>query len=264
MQETNNNTSSTPRVVAWYSDGAASAVAAKLAIEKYGSRVQVVKCDTTNDEHPDNVRFRKDVERWLGSEVQLIRSKKYDGIDDVFEKTRYMAGIAGARCTTELKKMVRESYQLPDDVHVFGYTLEESKRAKRFEKNHPELECDWILIDQFVRKQDCHDILSRAGISRPQMYELGFEHNNCIGCVKAASPGYWQKIRDHFPEVFNRRAAQSRDINARLVKIKGKRVFLDELPIDYGREQPDGDIDCGPFCQWDLLDGFDDPSNLKT
>jgi|TARA_R110000751_G_scaffold91327_1_gene179334 PP-loop superfamily ATP-utilizing enzyme len=35
------------RVLVWYSDGAASAVAAKLAVDKYGERVTVLKCDTT-------------------------------------------------------------------------------------------------------------------------------------------------------------------------------------------------------------------------
>ena len=249
------------RVVVWYSDGAASAAAAKLAIEKYGDRVHVVKCDTTDDEHPDNVRFREDVERWLGVKVELVRSDRYEGIDDVFERTRYMAGIAGARCTTELKKMVREAYQEPDDIHVFGYTVEERERAKRFEQNHPDVACDWILIDNFVRKKECHAMLARAGIARPQMYDLGFEHNNCLGCVKATSPGYWQKVRDNFPEVFERRARQSRDINAKLVRINGKRAFLDELPVEYGRGEGDGDIDCGPFCQWDLLDGFEEDAN---
>jgi PP-loop superfamily ATP-utilizing enzyme len=246
------------RVVVWYSDGAASAVAAKLALDKYGDRCVIVKCDTTNDEHPDNIRFREDVERWLGVPVELIRSERYTGVDDVFEKRRYMAGVAGAICTTELKKMVREAYQREDDIHVFGYTVEEHLRAKRFEQNNPDIQCDWVLIDQFVRKQDCHRMLREAGIKRPAMYDLGFEHNNCIGCVKAASPGYWQKVRDNFPDVFERRAAQARDIGARLVKIEGERKFLDELPEDYGRQESDGDIDCGPFCQWDLLDGFEE------
>jgi len=246
------------RVVVWYSDGAASACAAKMALDKYGHRVRVVKCDTTDDEHADNHRFRADVERWLGVEVELIRSTRFSGVDDVFERRRYMAGVAGAACTTELKRMVREAYQQPDDVHVFGYTVEEHQRARRFQINHPDIACDWILIDNFVRKSDCHAMLARAGIARPAMYDLGFEHNNCLGCVKAASPGYWNRVRDHFPEVFAKRARQSRDIGARLVKINTKRVFLDELPTDHGREQSDGDIDCGPFCQWDLLDGFEE------
>ena len=82
------------RVLVWYSDGGASAVAAYFAVRDYGERCEVVKCDTTADEHPDNLRFRREVEAWIGRKVTLIRSDKYAGIDDVFERTRYMAGNA--------------------------------------------------------------------------------------------------------------------------------------------------------------------------
>lgn len=236
------------RVVVWYSDGAASAVAAKLAVEKYGERCEVVKCDTTSSEHPDNERFRRDVEAWLGRRVILIRSERYATVDEVFEQTRYMAGIAGARCTTELKKIPRFAYQRPDDVHVFGLTADEHKRIKDFERNNPELSFDWILRDRFVRKVDCLRMLERAGVKPSGMYALSFEHSNCLGCPKATSPGYWNRTRLHFPEVFERRARQSREIGARLVRLEGKRIFLDELPANAGLHERDGDIECGPFC----------------
>lgn len=238
------------RVIVWYSDGAASACAARLAVSKYGaSGVDVVKADTTDDEHPDNLRFRADVEAWIGTGVELIRSEAFAGIDDVFERTRYMAGIAGARCTTELKKVPRYRYQRHDDTHVFGYTADERSRIERFEGNNPELLCEWNLLDAYLTKDDCYYLLDQAGIELPAMYGLGFDHNNCIGCVKATSAHYWARTRKHFPEVFNRRAAQSRDIGARLVRIEGERVFLDEIPADFGDEGPDGEIECGPFCE---------------
>lgn len=93
------------RKVVWFSCGAASAVAAKLAIDAYGDACTVVYCDTLSSEHPDNARFFRDVEHWLGRKIEVIRSEKYRDIDDVFEKTRFMASPFGARCTTELKKL---------------------------------------------------------------------------------------------------------------------------------------------------------------
>ena len=237
------------RVLVWFSDGAASAVAAKLAIQKYGARVEIVKCDTTASEHPDNVRFRADVEAWLDQRVTLLRSDDYADVDEVFERTRYMAGIAGARCTTELKKLVRQRYERPDDIHVFGYTADEIKRVTTFEGNNPALACDWILVNRGVRKADCYQILADAGIALPKMYALGFEHNNCLACVKATSPAYWNRTRRLFPEVFARRAQQSREIGARLVRVAGKRIFLDELVSTVGVDESDGDIECGPFCE---------------
>jgi PP-loop superfamily ATP-utilizing enzyme len=242
-----------PRVLVWYSDGAASAVAAKIAVEKFGAdRVEVIKCDTTVSEHPDNARFRQDVERWIGKQVTLIRSKAFTDIDDVFERTRYMAGIAGARCTTELKKFPRRDFQRDDDIHVFGYTADEHKRARTFELNNPELTCAWVLLDAGIDKQNALERLQQAGIRLPAMYALGFDHNNCLACVKATSPAYWNRTRRLFPEVFERRAQQSRAIGARLVRVKGKRIFLDELPADAGVGESDGNIECGPFCELEV------------
>jgi hypothetical protein len=161
-----------------------------------------------------------------------------------------MAGIAGARCTTELKKLPREKFQLSDDTHIFGYTSDEQKRADDFEERNQTLFVEWILIEKGITKEGCLSMLSSAGIDTPKMYSLGFDHNNCLGCVKATSPGYWNRTRKHFPEIFERRAKQSRLIGARLARVKGQRVFLDEIPLE--AFEPDDNIECGPVCQLEL------------
>jgi hypothetical protein len=246
-------TTDSTRVVVWFSCGEASAVAAHVALKKY-PETQVVYCNTLSSEHPDNWRFLQDVERWLGFSITVIGSAKYESVDDVFERERYMAGIKGARCTTEMKKVPRNAFQRVDDLHIFGYTADEPKRMKDFQRNNPELRTEWILGDNLIRKVDCARILQAAGIERPAMYDLGFEHNNCIGCVKATSPAYWQRVARLFPDVFKRRCEQSREIGARLIRVKGERVFLDELQLDIPSNEPDGDIECGPYC---LQDNFE-------
>jgi hypothetical protein len=237
------------RILAWYSDGAASACMAKLAVEKYGPLVEILKCDTTSSEHPDNLRFRREVESWIGREITLISSEKYADVNEVFERTGYMAGIYGARCTVELKKLPRFTYQDVADTHLFGFTADEHKRISEFEKNNPELYLEWILRDQNITKAGCFRMLSDAGIKRPVMYDLGFKNNNCLGCVKATSPKYWNRIRAHFPEVFQRRCEQSRRLGVRLTRVRGQRIFLDELPLDAGKYEAEPDISCGPQCQ---------------
>jgi len=242
------------RVVVWFSCGAASAVAAKLAIEKYGERAVIVYCDTMVSEHPDNQRFFDDVQRWLGREIIKIKSEKYESVDDVFEKRTYMAGIKGAVCTVEMKKVPRFQFQLPDDLHIFGLTADEQARINQFEQNNPELFLEWILAKESLTKKRCLYALEQAGIRLPVMYGLGFENNNCLGCVKATSPIYWQRVRRNFPDVFARRARRSREIGARLVRINGERKFLDELPPDaelalWAAVEPVmEDLSCGPQC----------------
>lgn len=104
------------RIVVWFSCGATSAVAAKLAIRKYPTiPVSVVYCDT-NSEHESNKVFLSQIEMWIGQSIEILRSEKYSDIWDVFEKTRWLNGVKGARCTIELKKALRLSYQQPDDI----------------------------------------------------------------------------------------------------------------------------------------------------
>lgn len=236
------------RTICWFSCGAASAVAAKLVVDSGVENVSVIYCDTSKNEHPDNARFFDDVQKWLGVEITRISNPNFDSVEDVFNKKSYMCGIAGAPCTVELKKKPRFAFQRADDVHVFGYTADEHKRITRFENDNPELLLYWPLLSHNLNKESVLRIVAEAGIELPMMYKLGFKNNNCLGCVKATSPSYWNSIREHFPEVFQSRAEQSRKIGARLTRVKGTRIFLDELEASCP-EVIDEDLSCGPQCR---------------
>jgi len=237
------------RRIVWFSCGAASAVAAKLAINQYGhDAVDVVYCDTMKGEHPDNQRFFNDVALWLGKGIIKISSSVFETIEDVFEKRQYMAGPYGAPCTTYMKKHPRFHFQRADDIHIFGYTADEVKRVKEFVMNNPELDLDWILVRNGWTKEQCFGALKYAGVPLPVMYSLGYNNNNCLGCVKATSPKYWNMVRKDFPAVFDNRARQSRQLGARLVRLKGKRIFLDELSPDAMNENKEN-LSCGPECK---------------
>lgn len=239
------------RVVVWFSCGAASAVAAKLAVQKYGDKCDVCYIDMLEDEHPDNSRFLKDVEKWIGREIKLLKSDKYKNVDDVIARRRYIAGVNGAPCSMELKKAVRQQYERFDDVQIFGLTLEEKNRIDRFHQNNPEICAEWILVDKGLTHDDCVALIWKAGIEVPTMYKLGFPNNNCLGCVKGQS-GYWNHTRKHFPEVFAKRALQEREVGAAINKkyVNGVRipVFLDELPEDAGNMLTEPAISCSLVC----------------
>jgi len=86
------------RTIVWFSCGAASACAAKLTVET-NPDAEVIYCDTLKYEHEDNQRFMNDIQSWIGKKIKIIRSRKYSDIFDVFEKTGWLYGPAGARCT---------------------------------------------------------------------------------------------------------------------------------------------------------------------
>lgn len=236
------------RVLASFSAGDASFVACKLALDKYRDthEVHVIRM-LLDSEHPDNDRFTKDWVRWSNWPIIELRSEKYRDSWGVWEDRKYIAGIMGAPCTTELKKKVRQAYQLHDDIHVLGYCKGEENRADRFRNNNPELFVDFPLIDAGLHKADCHALVRATGIELPTMYTLGFENNNCIGCPKGGA-GYWNMIRKHFPDRFQRMCELSRRLGARLVKQDGQRVFLDELRPNTGRQRDEIEIDCSGYC----------------
>jgi len=223
-----------------------------MTIQECGDTHEVlpVCCDTRPSEHPDNYRFSKECEAWFGQPVIYLSSDKFDTVDEVFSETRYMSGVAGARCTTELKKAPRLAFQRPDDIHVFGLTFDEKDRVAAFTSRNPELFLKWILVARRLTKNDCYEEITRAGIKLPVMYQLGFDNNNCPGCVKASSPWYWSMIRKHFPDVFKRRCEQSRAIGCKLVEISHhNRIFLDELPNrEFKKPKVRESLSCGPEC----------------
>jgi len=239
------------KIVAWFSCGAASAVAAKRTIEKYGDICEVLVVNNfIKEEDEDNQRFLKDVEKWLGVKIHTAVNSKYKSCscEEVWDDRQYMSGVEGAPCTLELKKKARYEWELKNrpDWTVMGFTKEEKDRFINFKTNERPAS---LHVLSRISKKKCFEIVTKAGIELPLMYRLNYPNANCPGCVKATSPTYWNHVRKMHPEVFKKRAEQSRAIGARLVRVKGVRIFLDELhPDAKGRSMKNMNVECGIFC----------------
>ncbi len=241
-------------IVVWFSCGAASAVAAYRTIQKYKdiANIRIVN-NPIKEEHEDNQRFLKDVEAWLGVKIESASNPKYPehSVMDVFKDRKFMSGIHGSPCTVELKKRARQIWENENDYDwlVLGFTSEEEGRHKRFSLTERKNILP-ILIDDKITKDDCYRIIQEAGVELPAVYKLGLPNANCLGCVKATSPTYWNKIRELFPDKYKALADMSRELGAKLVRVKGTRIFLDELdPKATGRPLKSMDIECGLFCE---------------
>lgn len=239
------------RILVWFSCGAASAVAAKVAVDawgRFGREVVVMNVDMSADEHPDNARFLADVEKWIGQPIIKVKSPKYSGIHDVFLQERFIAGFMGAACTKRLKRDVCESYENPDDTIVLGMTADETDRIVKIVSRNPAKKYMWFLQMAGITKDDCYGVLQANGIELPTMYKLGFGHNNCLGCVKGGMY-HWNQIRKHFPDRFQKMAEVEREIGYSVIK----GVYLDELDPKRGRREEEPNIQCGLLCE-----GFND------
>ena len=228
--------------VCWLSAGVSSFVAGYLA----GDIDEWIYIDIV-DQHPDSIRFIRDIENLIGKKVTILKSERFMCVEDVIRKYKYINSPNGAPCTGMLKKAVRKKWENDhkqyDLTYVWGMDASEKKRAEGIIKNFPEFKHQFPLIEQSLSKQDCHAIADRMGLKRPAMYDLGYQNNNCIGCVKGGM-GYWNKIRKDFPEVFESRAKLEREIGHSCIN----GVFLDELEPGRGRIEDEISTDCGIMC----------------
>lgn len=247
-------------IAVWFSCGAASAAALKLTIEKYGVENVRALNNPVREEHPDNLRFRDDIAEWCGIEIEDVRVSRFPSASavEVWDVRGAMSFPRGAPCTVHLKKEARQQWEAVNkaDWHVLGFTAEEKNRHENFVLTERENVLP-VLIDAGFTKAMCGDFVRMAGIRLPEIYSLGFPNANCIGCVKATSPTYWNLVRETFPDIFAERAEQSRRLGARLVRVNNERIFLDELdPKAQGRPlktMPD----CGLFCEEPALSPTD-------
>lgn len=234
----------TDRRLVWFSAGAASAVAAKLALAEGPATIAYID---PGSEHSDSARFIADCETWFDAPIERLRSDRYRDTWQVWEERRFLVSPVGALCTVELKKRVRFRYQRPDDIQIFGYTAEEEDRADRFREQNPGIHLECPLIDRGLSKDDCLALIARAGIELPAMYRLGFRNANCVGCPKGGM-GYWNHIRRHFPDTFDRMAILERDIGHAVLSDKHGSVWLDELDPNRGDLLGEPSIDCSLLC----------------
>lgn len=246
------------RIVCQFSCGAASAVATKLALARYGDRVLIVNA-FIEEEHEDNRRFSVDCERWFGRPIVNLRDTKYDASAiKVFETVGYIKGPRGAACTSRIKRGLLRTFEQPGDVLVLGYTAEEQERYDDWLSDWPDRKIIAPLIERGLTKEDCKAMVERAGIKLPEMYLLGYENANCIGCVKGGL-GYFRAVREDFPAQFERLAKAEDKVaalhgeNAYILRhrsgpLKGQRFPLRELPAgpaNRGEPLPS----CGLFCE---------------
>lgn len=247
------------KTIAWFSCGATSAVACKIALGIY-ENVEIYYIDTGSG-HEDNERFISDCEKWFGQPILRLKNKKYKDHFDCIEKTRYVNGPSGAACTKLLKKEVRfqlekELGEWSGQVWGFEFDLKEINRSIRFNEQYPETKPLFPLIERQITKQDALGMLWKAGIKIPVMYEQGYNNNNCIGCPKGGI-GYWNKIRRDYPSHYKEMARIERVINASCLKDKNGRIFLDELDPNRGNDVEAIVPDCSIICQIEFQEIID-------
>lgn len=238
------------RIVCQFSCGAASAVATKLAIAKYGhERITIINAFIV-EEDEDNRRFLADCEQWFQHPVTVVRDVKYGAsAREVWRQKRYMNGPLGASCSMALKREPIAAVCLPDDQFVMGFVIDE-KNQERIDRGRA---VGWIMpcIDANLKHADCRGIVERAGLVLPRRYAQGYGNANCKGCCKGGEK-YWRKTRIDDPADF----AEVADIQAEIGpgayffrdRQTGERWPLTQLSLDGPVEKNVSAPECSFFC----------------
>lgn len=273
-------------VICWWSGGVTSAVACKIAMDLFGwHNCRVVMIDTRNEDE-DTFRFKADCEKWYGQEIESISRKEYHNIETVWRKFNALNNATGAICSSELKRTTREIFQRENkfSYQVFGFDIDEPRRARNMMLNYPDSKPIFPLLFHGYSKNDCIKIINEAGIEIPRAYKLGLNNNNCLktGCVQGGI-GYWQKMKELFPEKFDKMAAMEHELTNKkgkpvtMLKDQSKSgglVFLKPHPdypdikdISMMRGRPSKPLtDCNGFCGTnDLIkNGTDQEINFEA
>ncbi|AGM14114.1 hypothetical protein P2559Y_0051 [Croceibacter phage P2559Y] len=295
------------KIICWWSGGVTSAIACLFTIQVYGKEnCRVIFIDTCN-EHPDTYRFFIDCEKLFGLKIEIITGIKdyvpkiesyknifldralyfqpnknthYKSIVDVWEWYASLNVSFGAVCSTDLKRGVREKWQLENTYthQVFGFEFDkkEFNRAMAMKLNHPKANPIFPLLMYGFDKKDCIETLNLLGVKIPQAYKDGLRNNNCLGseygCVQGGI-GYWQMIHRTDPAMYFRRArlehlltdkaghqvTMCKDQSNDAKKLENKKdalLFLLPHPdypqnktvLDVKAREPKPMVDCSGFC----------------
>lgn len=188
------------------SGGVASAVAADRAIERYGREVVALWIADTMWEDSDLWRFVDDLMRRWGGEL----IKYCDGRTplQVAEDEQIIPNQRHAPCSRSLKirPFVKFLSDQPKPLTVLlGLDWKEQHRMAAPRKNYESIggvTVDYPLMWKPLEYRPYQEVVKSWGIEPPQLYQLGFPHNNCGGrCVKQGIKE-WMRLRAQMPERF--------------------------------------------------------------
>ncbi len=223
------------RTIVALSGGKASAYVADYAVRNYQN--VILYFNDTLWEHKDLYRFLDDLSKYLNTEI--LRDSDGRDVAQVCRDNKMLANNRVPFCSRILKAERLQSFAQHGDSILFGIGPEEKHRADRilgvyqrlFVKTGKAVRVGFPLIKNNVSSADVDEWLRSTGIKEPEMYRLGFTHNNCSGgCVRQGLK-QWMHLLDTLPDVYEERAALEREMSAKLGKrvTFAKNVSLDEL-----------------------------------
>jgi 3'-phosphoadenosine 5'-phosphosulfate sulfotransferase (PAPS reductase)/FAD synthetase len=205
------------------SGGVSSAVAADLAIKRYGRKKVYLWFADTSFEDADLYRFVDDcMGRWGGKLHTYCDGRTPE---QVAEDKRLIPNQKIAPCTHVLKiaPFTKWLWRVPRPVTVLlGLSWSEmhridqrrfwSKRTGKwkpptgYQSKIPGVYEDFPLLWKPIVYHPFQYVEQEMNIPIPRLYKIGFDHNNCKGECFRQSIANWMLLRDERPKEFLRKA----------------------------------------------------------
>lgn len=202
-----------PTVIGTLSGGVSSWGACRRWIDTHGPDGMVllftdVGGDGTNPyvgEDPDTLRFRDEAAANLG--VPLVNLRDGRDIWDVFWEHSWLGNSHLAHCSWDLKTTPAREWMdtnaAPGATVLVGIDITDIHRLPAIKERWAPYPVAAPLAEWKppLWKPQLTRHLAELGIKPSRLYELGFEHANCVGCVKGGI-GHWLRVLIVFPERF--------------------------------------------------------------
>jgi len=215
---------SAQRHIVAISGGKASAWCAWWAVNNLPKEKVVLYFNDTGWEHHDLYRFLDDVSNKL--EHEITRDSDGRSPEELFTDVNALANNRMPFCSRILKAERLQSFLTDGDKIYFGIGGDELHRAQRIadvyrkvsESKKINIRVGFPLLKNKVTAHAVDTLLADLGIVEPELYKLGFEHNNCSGgCVRAGKK-QWKLLLEKLPDVYAERERVENDFRKRTNK----------------------------------------------
>ena len=183
-----------------FSGGLGSYMAAQRVVDEFGAEDCTLLFTDTLTEDPDTYRFMDESAAHLGLTVTTIK----DGRDiwGVFEDVKFMGNSRVDPCSRVLKrelarKWMEENTDPTDAVLYVGIGWDEIHRMDNITKHWAPFTVEAPLTEPpYLSRNDIIEHLHGIGIEEPDLYKLGFAHNNCGGfCIKTGQAQFLKLLK---------------------------------------------------------------------